>query len=68
MKNVPKVVVPFDGCSWVHNQRAKELHAHNGVDEEQHSHQHTDVGQRFEALDKSVEQNSHTDRPSQKLD
>ena len=37
------------------------------IDEEEHSHEHTNVRQSFEALHKGVEQNSDTDRPPQKL-
>ena len=43
------------------------MHAHNCIDEEEHSHEHTNVRQSFEALHKGVEQNSDTHRPPQKL-
>ena len=43
------------GGGGVHDQAAEELHPDDGVDEEQHSHQHADVRQvlrtnKFETL------------------
>ncbi len=33
------------GRGWIHDQAAEELHADDGVDEEEHAHQHAHVGQ-----------------------
>ena len=40
-----EVVVPLDGRVGQEGQAAEELHPDDGVDEEQHSHQHADVRQ-----------------------
>ena len=36
--------MPLDGGEGVHHQVAKQLHPDDRVDEEQHSHQHADIG------------------------
>jgi hypothetical protein len=33
------------GRGWIHDETAEELHADDGVDEEEHAHQHAHVGQ-----------------------
>ena len=38
LENGPKVVVAFDGTARIEVNVAKQLHPHNGVDEEQHHH------------------------------
>ena len=40
-----EVVVTLDGRVGYEGQAAKELHANDGVDEEQHAHQHANVWQ-----------------------
>jgi hypothetical protein len=40
-----EVVVPLDGRVWNEGQAAEQLHADDGVDEEQHPHQHANVRQ-----------------------
>ena len=45
MEDMSEVVVPLDCCVGDEGQAAKQLHAHNGVDEEQHAHQHANVRQ-----------------------
>ena len=47
---------------------AKELHAHDGVDEEEHHHQHHDIGQSLDGLDESEKQNSDANASSEELD
>lgn len=39
-----EVIVSFNGSGGIHDETAKELHPNNRVDEEQHPHQHADVG------------------------
>jgi hypothetical protein len=41
---VSKVVVPLDGRVRVQSDVAEQLHPDDGVDEEEHQHQHHDVG------------------------
>ena len=43
MKDVSKVVVSLNGSCWIQNHTAKKLHSNNGIDEEQHGHQHADI-------------------------
>ena len=40
LANVPEVVVPLDGRVRVQRDVAKHLHADNGVNKEEHDHQH----------------------------
>ncbi len=42
---MPEVVVPLDGRGRVEHEAAEQLHAHDGVDEEQHAHQHANIRQ-----------------------
>ena len=48
LSDVPEVVVSLDRGVWIERNVAKHLHAHDGVDEEQHHHQHHDVRQSLE--------------------
>lgn len=53
-----EVVVPIDGALRVELDVAKHLHTDDGVDEEEHSDEQTDVGKRLERLDKRPEEYS----------
>ena len=43
-EDAAKVVVALDGGGGVEGEGAKELHPHDGVDEEEHAHQQAHVG------------------------
>ncbi len=45
LEDMSEVVVALDGCVGHKGQAAEELHTDDGVDEEQHAHQHADVWQ-----------------------
>ena len=53
-----EVVVSIDGALRVELDVAKHLHTDNGVDEEEHSDEKTDVGKRLERLDECPEEYS----------
>ena len=42
---MPEVVVPLDGGEGIHHKVSKQLHPNDGVDKEQHSHEHAYIGQ-----------------------
>lgn len=56
-----EVVVPLDGCVRVEVDVAEELHADDGVDEEEHDHEHHDVGQGLDGLDEREQEDPDTD-------
>ena len=45
LEDMSEVVVPLDGRVGDQREAAEELHPDDGVDEEQHPHQHADVRQ-----------------------
>lgn len=68
LKDGPKVVVALDGSVGIQVDVAEQLHAHDGVDEEQHHHQHHDIRQGLDGLHKGEEQDTDADAPAQQLD
>ncbi len=65
---IPEIVVPFNSRVWIQSNVPKELHADNGIDEEEHDHQHHDVGQSLDGLDEGEEQDANADAASEQLD
>ncbi len=51
LPDVSEVVVALYGGLRVQGHGAKQLHPHDGVDEEQHAHQHADI---WESLQGSI--------------
>ena len=84
LKNIPKIVVPVYGSSRIIGYVSKHLHPDDGVDKEEHHHQHHNVWKSLDVssllwalklfkayldwLNKGVEEYSNTDGPSEKLD
>ena len=68
LSHVAEVVVPLDGRFRVQGDVAEELHAHDGVDEEQHDHQHHDVGQGLDGLHEGEQQDLDAHAPPQQFD
>ncbi len=64
---MPEVVVRLDGAGGIEGERSEQLHADDGVDEEEHSHEHADVGQRLERLYERVQENPDADAPPKEL-
>ena len=54
MEDMSEVVVPLYGRVGDEGQAAKQLHANDGVDEEQHPHQHADIWQGLKFCCKSL--------------
>lgn len=65
LEDGPKVVVALDCSVGIQVDVAKQLHAHDGVDEEQHHHQHHDIGKGLDGLHKGEEQDTNTDASAQ---
>ena len=43
LKDVPEIVVSFDGSFGIQNNTSKQLHPNNCINEKQHGHQHTNI-------------------------
>ena len=68
LEDGPEVVVAFNGSVGVQVDVAEELHPDDGVDEEQHDHQHHDVRQGLDGLNEGKEQDPDAHAPSEEFD
>ena len=59
LHDIAKVVVPFDGRVGIQNDVSKQLHPDDGVDEEQHDHQHHDVRKSLKIQSNSIKDSYH---------
>ena len=49
-EDAAEVVVPLDGRRGIEGEGAEQLHAHDGVDEEEHAHQQAHVGKSLQVV------------------